>query len=349
MKEKNNSYSDILNQAITAHTNGNMHEAEKLYLECISLNNKDPIVLNNLACISYVQQNFEKSEHLFLDAISADPNYAEAYNNRGNIYKKIGDLIKANEYYQKAIAINPKYADAYSNLGILFQKEGDIQNAKKYFQKALSINPGHRNFQNNLATVLISTGRHEEACSILEKIILEHADFIQAYMNLGQLLLEQKKYRKCFEVLEQAQSIQSIDPISYIQILILQIYAGYNICYWEKISEKKDKLSSMLEENNNIHDEFQTSPFYAQAIGLSSKHQNTLTKAFCHNIPGHSKYNASSTSQSSIIKIAYISPDFNQHPIALLLGTAFKFHNRNEFEIHAFSYDMYQSACWKMY
>ena len=40
--------------------------------------------------------------------------------------------------------------------------------------------------------------------------------------------------------------------------------------------------------------------------------------------------------QKQKIKIGYISPDFNEHSIALLLADLFKYHNRDKFEIYAY-------------
>ena len=45
------------------------------------------------------------------------------------------------KYHQKAIEINPNYANSYCNLGNVFKKSFKMKEAKKNVQKSILINP----------------------------------------------------------------------------------------------------------------------------------------------------------------------------------------------------------------
>ena len=263
-------YKCILDRATHAHNKGNLNLAIKLYKECLAANSNDPIVLNNLGCISYIKKNFDEAKKRFLKAVELDPLYSDAYNNLGNIYKNENDLNNAKIYYQKSISLNSNYPDAYSNLGIIFQREGNIERAINHFEMAIQLNPKHIHFLNNLSCALI--GRNNlKAIKILNQILSEEPSFIPAYLNLGQVLIEEKKFDKCYHLLEKALQTGYADDLQVLQTLVLQIYAAQNMCLWDDYTVKMKQASILVEKTSaqdlspGIH------PFYAQAIGFTNE------------------------------------------------------------------------------
>ena len=83
-----------VNQAIAAHQQSKLKEAEKLYRSILENQPTNLIVNNNLGVLLYSLGRPDEAEASYRKAIEVKPDYAEAYNNLGNILK---DQNKFNE------------------------------------------------------------------------------------------------------------------------------------------------------------------------------------------------------------------------------------------------------------
>ena len=67
-----------IQQAITAHQEGKLEEAEILYRKILEIEPKHPDVNNNLGVLQYSLGRLDKAEINFKKAIELKPDYAEA-------------------------------------------------------------------------------------------------------------------------------------------------------------------------------------------------------------------------------------------------------------------------------
>ena len=88
------SINQIFNQALTAHQEGKLEEAEKLYQEILKTQPKHYAIHCNLGSLLYVQGRFHKAEVSLRKAIELKPEFDQAHNNLGNTLK---DLDRLNE------------------------------------------------------------------------------------------------------------------------------------------------------------------------------------------------------------------------------------------------------------
>jgi predicted O-linked N-acetylglucosamine transferase (SPINDLY family) len=106
------------------------------------------------------------------------------------------------------------------------------------------------------------------------------------------------------------------------------------ICDWSNLAHAIDDLSKKVMANEKV-----TTPFMLLAMNddasLNRKSSEIYTQ-FKHPlnpslgpIPKHAK--------KEIIRIAYFSPDFQNHPVSILSSQLFEIHDRERFEVFAFS------------
>ena len=92
-------------------------QKSKKYLEkCLKINEKNHIVLNNLANIFLKEGNFFKAEKFYLKAFNLKNDYLLAVVNLAILYQNIGRLDESKKFYLKAIELSPKRISIYFNL-----------------------------------------------------------------------------------------------------------------------------------------------------------------------------------------------------------------------------------------
>ena len=81
----------------------------KKYLEkCLKINNKNFIVLNNLANIYLKEGNLDKAERFYLKSYNLKNDYLLAVVNLAILYQNTGRLKESKFFYLKAIELSPK-------------------------------------------------------------------------------------------------------------------------------------------------------------------------------------------------------------------------------------------------
>ena len=110
------------------------------------------------------------------------------------------------------------------------------------------------------------------------------------------------------------------------------------MCDWTKFKEDRDHFKNLGDANIIIP------PFSLLAIDDDPEKEllraKNYTEMKCPNKSPHEKKLPPKIKPNKI-KIGYFSADFVNHATMHLMKKLFKIHNNSEFEIHAFSYDMY--------
>jgi tetratricopeptide (TPR) repeat protein len=107
----------------------------KKYLEkCIKINDKNHIILNNLANIFLKEGNIFKAEKLYLKSLEVKDDYLLGIINTAIFYQKLGRFEESKNFYMKAIALSPERISIYFNISRIdktFINEDKIEYLKK--------------------------------------------------------------------------------------------------------------------------------------------------------------------------------------------------------------------------
>ena len=183
----------MLDQAIALHRNGQLGQAEAIYLNIIGIQPVHANCLNLLGVIATQTNNHERAVKLIDKAIEIDPNIARFYGNRGNALKELKQLDAAVASYDKAIAINPDDTEAYYNRGLALQELKQLDAAVASYDKAIAINPDDMEAYNNRGLVLQELKQPDAAVASYDRAIAIRPDFAEAYYNRGNALEEMKQ------------------------------------------------------------------------------------------------------------------------------------------------------------
>jgi predicted O-linked N-acetylglucosamine transferase (SPINDLY family) len=300
------------------------------------INPSNPFYPNLLGSILCEQDKLDEAVTAHRLAISLKPDFAEALHNLGNAYQKQDKLNEAIASYQKAISIKPNYANAYSHLGRTFYKQGNYNSALDSYRKAIFFNPNLADAYCGLGDTLFNLNRLDEALANYNKAIALKPDLTAAGMALGGILCRLNRF-------DEALIIYNRTPdCAYLPGEIL--HTRMQLCKWDDFHHLKENLIKLVQS-----DSCAASPFIVvtltDSLTLQRKAAEIHVKCEC---PANiSRDPIPVRAKKEKIKIGYFSSDFGNHPITHLMVGLFESHDKNNFEITAFSFGPERNDNWK--
>jgi Flp pilus assembly protein TadD len=176
----------LCDQAVALHRQGNLAEAEPLYLQALALDPTAVTPLHLLGLIRYQQNRHPEALSLIGEALKIDPDFPEALSNYGLVLKSLGRLEEALAALDKALAIKPGMVEGLNNRGIILSDLNRLEEALASYDKALEIRADFAESWSNRGLALQYLGRLKEARDSLSrslmldparaKIYLDYAD-----------------------------------------------------------------------------------------------------------------------------------------------------------------------------
>jgi predicted O-linked N-acetylglucosamine transferase (SPINDLY family) len=344
---------------------GQLEASVKMFETAVNIKPDYAEAHNNLGNAFKDLGRFDDAVNSYQKAIEIKPEFAEAHNNLGNAFKDLGRFDDAVNSYQKSIYLNKDISEIHYNLGLVFKKLNRLDAAIKSFLNALNLNPTFSEalnnlgicyalfgksslaidcFQsainvdqnyadpfNNLGNSLISLGKFKAAIKCFEKAIEIDSNFTEAHNSLGNAF---KKLKKRQQALVQYEKAYSINPdLSYLLGNILN--AKMHLCFWDNLQQSIVNLIEKVINNNKV-----VEPFNLMSLIDSPAVQRSATVITAkldypklNYLPSINPY-----PKHQKIRIGYFSADFRDHPVAYLTAELYEVHNRDHFEIHAFSF-----------
>src|SRR5438034_9287358 len=118
-----------LKLAQSAHRQGDLAEAERLYAEVLKLDTANAYSLHGLALIASAKGEYEHSAELLAKSVLHRPNDGAFRMNLGIAYRALRRFEDARRELQRAIDLQPGLARAYANLGIVLGALGQRSEA----------------------------------------------------------------------------------------------------------------------------------------------------------------------------------------------------------------------------
>ena len=305
-------------------------EALASYDEAIALKPDFAMAYNNRGMVLRDLKRPADALESFEKAIALEPESAMAHNNRGLTLNDLYQSEEALASCEKAIALKPDYAEAYNNRGMALLDLRRPEHAVLSYDKAIGLKPDLADAYCNRGNALSNLKRYPEALVSYERAIALKADFAGAYSNRGNALEKLKRYDDAFADYDRAFALNPDLTAVEGDRLHTKMWG----CNWSSFDFECAHLISSV-ENGKIN----TSPFPFLTIPSSSEGQLKCAKLWVANknpasdkpIWQGERYN------HDRIRLAYLSSDFRQHPVAVLTAGMFETHDRSCFEVTAIS------------
>ncbi|KAG6455024.1 hypothetical protein O3G_MSEX008993 [Manduca sexta] len=214
---------------------------------------------------TYVRNWDWKTEYsIFASGLKVNRNNAKLYNNVGHALEAEGRYSEALEFFNTAVGVQPDDVGAHINVGRTYNHLGRYQEAEDAYVKAKSllpkakpgesyqarIAPNHLNVFLNLANLISKNAtRLEEADMLYRQAISMRADYTQAYINRGDILIKLNRTKEAQEVYERALLYDSGNPDIYYNlgvVLLEQGKASQALAYLDKALELEPEHEQAL-------------------------------------------------------------------------------------------------------
>jgi tetratricopeptide (TPR) repeat protein len=103
--------------AISLHQQGQLGQAEAIYLKLLEISPKNADALHLLGVIAHQTGHYQNAVAIICQAIEINPNVEIYYSNLSLALQELKQFDEAVAICDKAIKLKPDYAEAYSNRG----------------------------------------------------------------------------------------------------------------------------------------------------------------------------------------------------------------------------------------
>ena len=192
---------------------------------------------------------------LFNSGLRITKDNAKLYNNVGHALETKGDYPNALRFFNQATKIEPTDIGGYINVGRIYNHLQLYDKAEEIYVKAKSllprsrpgetyqarVAPHHLNVFLNLATLISKNGsRLEEADMLYRQAISMRADYTQAYINRGDILIKLNRTKEALGVYKQALTFEQDNPDLLYNMGVVLLNQGHHdqaLMYLDKALE----------------------------------------------------------------------------------------------------------------
>ncbi|KAJ8894958.1 hypothetical protein PR048_000266 [Dryococelus australis] len=193
-------------------------------------------------CKTYTRNlDWENEYTIFMAGLKVNQRNAKLFNNVGHALESQNRFEEALEYFHKAVSVQGDDIGAHINVGRTYNHLKMFKEAEDAYLKAKSllpkakpgesyqarIAPNHLNVFLNLANLIArNETRLEEADLLYRQAISMRADYTQAYINRGDILLKLNRTKEAQEVYERALFYDSNNPDIYYNLGVVFLEQG---------------------------------------------------------------------------------------------------------------------------
>ena len=308
---------------------GRPDEAAAQFRQALALRPAFAEAHSSLGTVLSGQGHFVEAAACFDRALALNPNLVEALYNQGRLLAKQGRFAEAVPQFRRALTLSPNDARVQNDLGAALSNIGNFDEAMACFARALAIRPSFGRVHFNIATTLRRQGKLEEATAQFERARELEPDFAQTYVNLGAIFLQQGKFDEGKRALARYEKTVAADP-NHPHAFGTLASAALAACDWSKTAKFAAEMEANIVQRKSV-----VTPF--ALLGYSGDPALQLQCAK-RTIEEHLPMRVRPLWEGAApardrLKIAYLSSDFRNHAVAMVIAELLERHDRTRFRI----------------
>ena len=273
--------------------------------------------------------NVAAAEKIVLKILSSNPRELLALFLMGMISMKKDNPPLALEYFERGTRVNPDFDRLWFNRGVVLTALNRFPDAITSYERALSLNSTYVDALNNLGIVLQEMGRYEEAVVVYDRLLTVHPAYDKALSNKGYILMVLGRYEETIDCLNLLLREKPDYDLAPGMLASAMLYG----CIWEEY----DRVAK------SVCDGVAAGKFVCKTLGFMSISDSPEDHYLCAKTFAQKKHPPAATRlwQGEIyrhekIRVAYVSPDFREHPVAHLMAGILEQHDKSRFETYGF-------------
>jgi predicted O-linked N-acetylglucosamine transferase (SPINDLY family) len=354
----------LLQRAVALHRQNQLAQAKLLYHEILGSAPKHIDALNLLGAIACQEGNFAQAVRHLSQVVALDPQLAAAHSNLGYALRALKRPAEALAACDQALKVIPDFADALNNRAGALLDLGryeealatcdkalalDHRNAVAAFNRgnaemaldrpaaalvsydwALAVNPGHPEGWYNRGTVLRRLDRRGEALTAFERAMALIPNYADALRNHGITASELGRHDLAAASFGRLLDIAQDSDYMPGDLLHARLHCGD----WRDHAARVAEIAAGVAAGKPV-----TTPF----IWLAGS-DDPASQLRCARRYAAAKYPTAPPAAPAAprtherIRLAYLSPDFRDHPVAHQIAGLIEAHDRARFETIGLSF-----------
>jgi protein O-GlcNAc transferase len=274
-------------------------------------------------------RRFDRALAAYDRAIALNPDLAEARVGRGNSLLALDRVPEALDSYELA-ARTSRSAEPLLGKGHALLRLNRLAEALASYQRGLAIEPDHRDALISCGNALFQLGRMNEAIAAYARGVEKYPFDAALLANRGNALVAAGHLEAAIRDYEQGLRVAPGDPVTLNGLANTLL----DVCDWDKLAMPLRELAELSSKGAAIPPLLfiRTSDDPPAHLELA----RSYVKAAIQTPPRIEPRVAAVPADK--IRIAYLSADFRQHPVANSLAGLIERHDRSRFEIIAVSF-----------
>jgi predicted O-linked N-acetylglucosamine transferase (SPINDLY family) len=264
-------------------------------------------------------------------ALTIVPGHAEAWYNRGNALKDLRRFDESQNSYERALRIKSDHSEACNNRGIALHELRRFDEALDSYERALKINPHDAAIYNNLGVTLRELKRFDDALESCVRALNINPDYAAAHYNQGTVLQALKRLEDARDSYGRALQIKA----DYEWLFGAWLHTKMLLCEWDDWNVHVENLVDKIRLGRQATPPF---PVLALTESLSIQRQSAETWINREHPAGSFLPAIEKRPRCRKIRVGYYSADYHNHATGYLMAELFEKHNKERFELVAFSF-----------
>lgn len=271
-------------------------------------------------------KRYDEAIAAFKQTLKLNPNSANAWLGLGNVFSALKRRDEAAEAYDRALVLAPASAEVWLGRGNVSFDRREYGVALAAYDKALAFQHGLAEAWLGRGNVLVHLGRLEEALAAFEKSLSLKPQSAEALTGRGNALSALKRHDDAFTAYDEAFGLKP----DLAGLEGDRFFARMQACDWREFAAERDRLLQVIRAGVAA-----AAPWQLLSITASADDQLACSRAWAQ-----ARYPAEAQPlwrneryEHDKIRIAYLSADMRQHPVAYLAAGLFEAHDRSRFEV----------------
>jgi predicted O-linked N-acetylglucosamine transferase (SPINDLY family) len=275
------------------------------------------------------QGDLDAAERIYLEILARMPAHFDAMHMLAVIQLQRGRTVEGIALIRKAIAINGTVVFAHVNLGKALIAERRPDEALACFDRAIALDATSAEAHIYRGDIMLGLRRPEEALKNYRAAADLRPNEAALHRNCGHLLAMLRRHDEAFAAYDRAFGLA---PES-AGIEGHRLYAKMHLCDWRERDADCEHLIESVRAGKPV-----IQPFIFLAVAASAADQLRCADAWtAQHFKAEPPRWRGDKYQHERIRVAYLSADFRQHAVSVLMAGMFESHDRSRFEISAVS------------
>ena len=287
--------------ALGHHRAGRLPDAETLYRQILAGDSDHAEALHHLGVVAYQVGRHDLALEMIVRSAALQPTNPLVHCNHGNVLRSLGRHEAAIGAYREALRLDPMAAAACSNLGVALSEVGRTDEAIVEYQRSLELQPDDVGAWNNLGSALRDLGQFDPAVAAFRRAIGLRPEFAKAHNNLGNALKDAGKLDEGIAAYREALRLDPNYATAHSNLLLALHYVP----------------------------DFHADAIFHEHCRWDEMHTQNMTS--------RSGPHAHDRDPERRLRIGYVSPNLQQHSVAVFLEGLLENHDPQQFEIFCYS------------